>query len=434
MMRFTNARIARTLACTASSARVLVAVALAGALSAACGGDDGVSAGALTTITVSPSISMVALSTQQMVAVGRDANGTVVTIHPVWSVAASGGTITTGGMFSAGSATGVFSHTVVATVGAVSGNATITVTSGVLATITVTPTPVAMQTSATQQFTAVGRDAGGSVVATTPVWSVANGGGTISAGGLFTANATAGTYANTIHATSGAITGLASVTTSVTAPPPPTSPLQSAADYGVLAGAGLSCATSGSVTAATGTANIGSSPTLTITGFPTPCTFSGSIPLPALVATAKGDLTTAYNAKKGQVCDQDLSGIDLGFYDGSTATKTLATGTYCFSTSAAITGTLKLTGSATAVWTFQIGSTFDANVGSAMILAGGALANNVYWAVGSSATLKTSSHVAGNILAAASITMQANTVLNGRALAQTGAVTMTSGGASIIKP
>jgi hypothetical protein len=145
-------------------------------------------------------------------------------------------------------------------------------------------------------------------------------------------------------------------------------------------------------------------------------------------------LTTAYNARVAQVCDQDLSGVDLGFYDGSTGAKTLATGTYCFTSSAAITGTLKLTGSATAQWTFKIASTFTANVGSVMILAGGAVANNVYWAVGSSATLNTSSHIAGNILASASITMQANTVLNGRALAQTGAVTMTAGGASIIKP
>lgn len=433
MINISNSRIARTLARTGLSARTLVAVALAGALTSACGGDDGVSAGALASITVTPSVSMVASSTQQMVAVGHDAAGHVVTITPVWSVAAGGGTISTGGMFTAGVTTGVFANTVVATVGAITGRASITVTSGVLATISVTPTPVAIQISTTQQFTAVGRDPGGNVVAITPTWSVVNAAaGTISVGGLFTASATAGTYANTIHATSGAITGLASVTTSVTAPPPPTSPLQSAADFGILAGAGISCATSGSVTGTL--ANIGTSPTLTITGFPTPCTFTGSIPLPAVVATAKGDLTTAYNARVAQVCDQDLSGIDLGFYDGSTGAKTLATGTYCFTSSAAITGTLKLTGSATAQWTFRVGSTFTANVGAIMILAGGAVANNVYWAVGSSATLNTSSHIAGNILASSSITMQANTVLNGRALAQTGSVTMTAGGASIIKP
>jgi hypothetical protein len=439
MIRITNNRIARTLARTGLRARILVAVALAGVVSSACDVHGVSGPGALASISVTPNATMVAMSTQQMVAVGHDADGRVVTITPTWSVAASGGTINSNGMFSAGSVAGVFSHTVVATVGSVSGNASITVTSGTgtpgaLASIAVTPTSVSIQVNATQQFTAVGRDAGGNVVAMTPVWSVASGGGTISAAGLFTANATAGTYTNTIHATSGAISGLATVTTSVTAPPPPTSPLNSAADYGILAGAGISCAISGSVTGATGAANIGSSPTLTITGFPTPCTFTGSIPLPALVATAKGDLTTAYNAKQGQVCNLNLSGIDLGFYDGSTPAKTLAPGTYCFSTSAAITGTLKLTGSAAAVWTFQVGSTFDANVGSAMILAGGAIADNVYWAVGSSATLKTSSVIAGNIMALASITLQANTVLNGRALAQTGAVSMVAGGTSIIKP
>ena len=83
MIRFTNTRIARTLARTGLRARMLVAIALAGALASACGGDDGVSPGALASITVTPNISMVALSTQQMVAVGHDAEGNVVTITPV---------------------------------------------------------------------------------------------------------------------------------------------------------------------------------------------------------------------------------------------------------------------------------------------------------------------------------------------------------------
>jgi hypothetical protein len=58
----------------------------------------------------------------------------------------------------------------------------------------------------------------------------------------------------------------------------------------------------------------------------------------------------------------------------------------------------------------------------------------VYWAVGSSATLKTNSQFKGNIMALASITLQNGSVLLGRALAQVGAVDMTAGNATITRP
>jgi hypothetical protein len=87
----------------------------------------------------------------------------------------------------------------------------LTATSGILATITVTPNTVNLPTNGTQLFTAVGRDAGGNVVAITPTWSVVAGGGAINSAGLFTAGTVGGTFSNTVQATSGAISGTATV-------------------------------------------------------------------------------------------------------------------------------------------------------------------------------------------------------------------------------
>jgi hypothetical protein len=67
-------------------------------------------------------------------------------------------------------------------------------------------------------------------------------------------------------------------------------------------------------------------------------------------------------------------------------------------------------------------------------LAGGAIADNVYWAVGSAATLGTTSDFSGNIMSMAAITLNAGATLHGRAMAQTAAVSMIQGGSRIIKP
>ncbi len=123
-------RIRRTLSSAAPSARLFIAIALAGAVVAACdvhGANGTTSPGTVSTIVVTPNATVVTSSQQQMVAVGRDVNGDVVTITPTWSVVAAGGTINAAGIFTAGSTTGLFTNTVVATVGAVSGHASITV-------------------------------------------------------------------------------------------------------------------------------------------------------------------------------------------------------------------------------------------------------------------------------------------------------------------
>jgi hypothetical protein len=175
--------------------------------------------GELASITLTPSPKTLAIGdTAQFTAVGKDANNNIVAITPEWTVAANGGTISNTGLFTAGTVAGEFANTVTATSGSVSGTATIVVSPGALALLTVTPPSQSLAIHATQQFSVVGTDANGNVVSIDPVWQVVGGGGTInSATGLFTAGGTLGTFTNTIVVTSGVIAATASVT--VTAGP-----------------------------------------------------------------------------------------------------------------------------------------------------------------------------------------------------------------------
>jgi hypothetical protein len=176
-------------------------------------------AGAPATITVTPDpVTLAAGGTQQFTAVVRDASSNILPITPNWSVAAGGGTISSTGLFTAGALAGTFTNTARASVGSVNGSATVTVGVGALATITVSPNPQVLAIGGTQQFTAVGRDANGNIVAITPTWSVVASGGAINATGLLTAGTVAGTFVNTVRACStalclaGSVSGFASVT------------------------------------------------------------------------------------------------------------------------------------------------------------------------------------------------------------------------------
>jgi tetrahydromethanopterin S-methyltransferase subunit B len=139
-------------------------------------------------------------------------------------------------------------------------------------------------------------------------------------------------------------------------------------------------------------------------------------------AQAQSDLTTAYNDAAGRTVGAITVAGNLGGL-------TLAPGLYKSTSSLEISSgdlTLDAQGDANAVFIFQMGSTFITTVGRQVILSGGARAANIYWQVGSSATLGTISVVKGNILALASITLQTGATLEGRALARTGAVTLDS--------
>jgi hypothetical protein len=172
-----------------------------------------VSVGELASIAVSPvSDTLTTSATQQFTAIGHDAHGHVVVIPSrVWSASSAAGTIDTSGMFTAATTAGVFAGAVTATSGTISGTSAVVVTPGPLATIVVSPATATLDQGATQQFTAVGKDAHNNTVVITPTWA-ATLGGTIDAGGLFTAGPTAGTFTDAVSATSGSISGTSTVT------------------------------------------------------------------------------------------------------------------------------------------------------------------------------------------------------------------------------
>lgn len=173
--------------------------------------------------------------------------------------------------------------------------------------------------------------------------------------------------------------------------------------------------------------NLGVDPGLAITGFPPGLVSGGVIHSGDAVALqAQNDTATAYNALAGQAPTTDLTGQDLGG-------KTLTPGVYHFSSSAQLTGALTLDaqGVAGAVFVFQIGSTLTTASNSSVLVINGARDCNVFWQVGSSATLGTTTAFKGNILALTSITLTTGAVVSGRTLARNAAVTMDSNAVSI---
>lgn len=147
----------------------------------------------------------------------------------------------------------------------------------------------------------------------------------------------------------------------------------------------------------------------------------GSVMDPGLLTTAKNNLTTAYNDAAGRVLPTLILGGELGGL-------TLPPGLYKDDgapASLGLTGTLTLDalGDPNAVWIFQSESTVNAEVDSIVVLVNGAEACNVFWQVGSSATLKTRAIFKGVIMADQSIAMQAGATLEGRALALIGGIT-----------
>jgi len=192
--------------------------------------------------------------------------------------------------------------------------------------------------------------------------------------------------------------------------------LGSATSFGVLAG---STVTSTGATVVNG--NLGISPGSALTGFPPGIVTGGSIYLAnAVAAQAESDLTAAYIDAAGRPCPGPPLPGDIG---GTT----ILPGVYCNASSVGITGTVTLDGNGdpNAVFIFQIGSTLTTAAGNSMVkLIGGAVASNVFWQVGSSATLGTYTSFSGTIMAQASITANSGAALNGRALARIGATTL----------
>ncbi|OGU12362.1 MAG: hypothetical protein A2X61_01315 [Ignavibacteria bacterium GWB2_35_12] len=153
---------------------------------------------------------------------------------------------------------------------------------------------------------------------------------------------------------------------------------------------------------------------------------SGSVENATLLQTAKSDLTIAYNDAAGRT--PVPTGPFLNPGSGNIGGLDLVPGLYKFTSDAAITGSdVTLTGSATDVWIFQIASSLNVGNGIHVILAGEAQASNIFWQVGTSATLGTNSVFKGTILVDQSISLGTGATMDGRALAFSAAVTMSSG-------
>jgi hypothetical protein len=178
----------------------------------------------------------------------------------------------------------------------------------------------------------------------------------------------------------------------------------------------------------TGQMGVNSAAAAAITGFP-PGTSGPRLKGGGVVTTALTDLTAAYTAAV-QPCTADYSGQTLGG-------KTLGPGVYCQTTgptpAPTLTGTLTLNGSGVyifligttaAPWTLVTAAGAPSAPAARVVLIGGASPCQVFWRVTSSATIDTYTTFVGNIMALTSISIKTGATLNGRALAQTGAVTL----------
>jgi hypothetical protein len=194
--------------------------------------------------------------------------------------------------------------------------------------------------------------------------------------------------------------------------------LGTAGGFAVLAGAGITVAAPVNSTVING--DIGSYATTTITGLENTVLNGVNHAGDGVTQQAKIELGSAFTDAAGRPADVLYPFIhDIG---GTT----ILSGVYNAPSSLAITGTLTFDGGgdSNAVWIFQMGSTLITASGSSVNLINGAQSSNIFWQVGSSATLGVGSQFEGTIMAQDSITLNTNAVLNGRALALVGAVTM----------
>jgi len=190
-------------------------------------------------------------------------------------------------------------------------------------------------------------------------------------------------------------------------------PLGAAAKFAVLAATSVT-----STGATTVNGHLGVSPGTAVTG---------SLRVSGMVhgggrtaAQAQGDLIKAYDAAAGRTAGALTVAGNLGGL-------TLTPGLYKSTSSLEISSgdlTLDARGDTNAVFIFQMASTLTMAAGRQVILSGGAKAANIYWQVGSSATLGASSVFKGNILASTSIKVATGAAVEGRLLARTAAVTL----------
>lgn len=214
---------------------------------------------------------------------------------------------------------------------------------------------------------------------------------------------------------------------------PPFVDLVSADRFGILAGVGIS---NNAGFSEIHNMDVGISPGVrsSVTGFPPAIVVNGAIyasddlvpaGVAAMLVQAKQDLTNAYLFAEGATSPAPAT------VSGDQGGLTLAPGIYKSTSTLLIQSgdlTLDAQGDANAVWIFQVASDFTTvgGAGGSVILSGGAQAKNVFWQIGSSATIGNGTAFKGNVLALTSITMGPNATAVGRMLARNGSVVMTS--------
>lgn len=176
--------------------------------------------------------------------------------------------------------------------------------------------------------------------------------------------------------------------------------------------------------------DIGVSPGTAITGIVGSSVSGGSIHLnDSLAMQAHTSAEAAYNTITGLVSDTNLTGTDLGGL-------VLAPGVYTFDSSAQLTGILTLNGLgfSNPEWIFQIDTTLTTASASSILAINGANSSNIFFQVGSSATLGTGTDFVGNILADQSISSTSGVTVKGRLLAINAEVTLDGTVVSVPEP
>jgi len=222
--------------------------------------------------------------------------------------------------------------------------------------------------------------------------------------------------------------GILSIANGVVATGPAAVNLGTAANFAILAKAGITTVPTSAITGSIGVSPIaatgltGFSLTLASGGtFATSHQVTGDVyaasyaaPTPATLTTAIGNIGTAYTDASGRASPNF---VNLG--SGAIGGLTLAPGLYKWSSAVNAASGFTISGGATDTWIFQISSTFGLATGVKVTLAGGALASNIVWVVAGAVTAQAGSHLEGVVLAKTSITLLTGASINGRLLSET---------------